>query len=135
MPGNLELPRAQQEPGPDAPTCDLVASRNDCGPGPRTIGGAPCPSGPGRIRLGFQLKPTGGFARVSRLDCATLPLAESKKTRLIICSLLYGYRLPTMQATSVLFFSNASITGTNPSPNKRGLHCLSVSLTDRMDAA
>jgi hypothetical protein len=23
----------------------------------------------------------------------------------------------------------------NPSPNKRGLHCLSVSLTDRMDAA
>jgi hypothetical protein len=31
--------------------------------------------------------------------------------------------------------SNASITGTNPSPNKRGLHCLSVSLTDRMDAA
>jgi hypothetical protein len=30
---------------------------------------------------------------------------------------------------------NASITGTNPSPNKRGLHCLSVSLTDRMDVA
>jgi hypothetical protein len=27
------------------------------------------------------------------------------------------------------------ITGTNPSPSKRGLHCLSVSLTDRMDAA
>jgi hypothetical protein len=40
-----------------------------------------------------------------------------------------------MQATSVPFFSNASITGTNPSPNKRELHCLSVSLTDRMDAA
>jgi hypothetical protein len=40
-----------------------------------------------------------------------------------------------MQATSVPFFSNASITGTNPSPNKRGLHCLSVSLTDRMDAS
>jgi hypothetical protein len=36
------------------------------------------------------------------------------------------------QATSVdLFFSNASITATvkKPSPNKRGLHCLSVSLT------
>jgi hypothetical protein len=44
----------------------------------------------------------------------------------------YSPRL--MQATSVPFFSNASITGTNPSPNKR-LHWLSVSLTDRMDAA
>jgi hypothetical protein len=37
-----------------------------------------------------------------------------------------------MQATSAPFFSNASITGTNPSLNKRRLHCLSVSLTDRI---
>jgi hypothetical protein len=32
-------------------------------------------------------------------------------------------------------FSIASVTGTNPSPNNRALHCLSVSLTDLMNAA
>jgi hypothetical protein len=36
-------------------------------------------------------------------------------------------------ADTVAFFSTASVTGTNPSPNKRGLHCLSVLLTDRME--
>jgi hypothetical protein len=35
---------------------------------------------------------------------------------------------------TILFPMHARITGTTPSPNKRGLHCLSVLLTDRMDA-
>jgi hypothetical protein len=38
-----------------------------------------------------------------------------------------------MQQLQFHSFSIASVTGTYPSPNKRGLHCLSVLITDRMD--
>jgi hypothetical protein len=66
-------------------------------------------------------------AGLQRASCRQLSLLPDFTHALAVLRL--------MQATSVPFFSNASITGTNPSPNKRGLHCLSVPLTDRMDAA
>jgi hypothetical protein len=69
-------------------------------------------------------------ARVRQAWRAVLRVSTSVSTKLTLSRLMHSF-LPFHS------LSIASVTGTNPSPNKRGLHCLSVLLTDtdRMDAA